>query len=243
MIEVKAKQRPIESAILLDQLTDVGIKSWADQINTDNWVEYLSTDNELAFQLGDLTIYKKGDYHATFYYAFNNTEHSRKYKIVFFAQVQKSTSSNPIFKAGMHQSLIWKAPGFANNFQFSTRFLTKLIESSKEWLMADMKQTFYGRVMWISLLLALYKKYDCYYALFAQNNAKCIIKTENARDIDHYENDIVQPGSMYAYRTVFILKKGIDPRKVLKDPERTLIFTCEKAEKKGIFTSPKVLTE
>lgn len=241
-MKIYAKQR-LEGAILLDQLTDDGIKNWAVRINAPDWVSFLLKDSSLAFKVLGYNVYKKVDGNDTFYFVLNDKQYNQKYTIVFYSQVQKSTSRNKMFKSGMHQSLIWKAPGFAYGVKFAVKFLTTLIDINKELLMTDMKQTFHGRVMWINLLLELFKTYDCYYALSAPSDVKCIIKIDNAMDIDHYEDDIVQPSSEYAYRTAFILKKGIDPRTVLRDPINTRILTCQEAEDLGIFTKPQALTD
>lgn len=241
-----SKQYLSAMAILLDQLTDEDIKQWAESINDTAHVEFLKEGSKKVFNVQDYTVLNKTQRVFSYYFVLNSSERSKKYPIVFYAQVQKSTSRNNMFKQGMHQSLIWKAVGFpfnSSNNSFALDFLEKILSSTNELLMTDMKQTYYGRTMWVRLLQKLYQKYDCYYALSAPSDAKCVVKIEKLKDIDHYEDDIVQPESQYAYRTAFVLKKGTNPKTVLKDPQHTLILTCEEAEDLGAFQKSIPLTK
>lgn len=244
---MKVPTQEIEAAILLDSLGENVIADWAEDINSKRMTDYLRTSGKFAFKVDGISIFKaKGDFNTIYFVPNTDYMYGKYYEIVFYAQVQKSTSRNKMFKAGgMHQSLIWKDPLFSYSTPgFSIKFMTALLSRVNTLLMTDMKQTKYGSAMWVNLLNTLYKTYDCYYALSAPSDAKCIIKIETADDIaKHYVKDIVKKGTGYAYRTAFILKKGTDPRTVLRDPDKTLILTCQEAEELGAFITPSVLTE
>lgn len=242
-MEILAKQRLNAMAILLEDLSDNDIKRWAKDINSDKQVAFLIKNKQLATTINNLPIYKVIGDRRTFYFAQNPGIMGPEYPIVFYAEVVKSTFRNDMFRTGMHQSLIWKAPGFMYGANLSIKFLLFLLKTSKQLLMTDMKQTVYGRNMWIGLLHTVFKTYDCYYALSAPSDAKCIIKIEKEIDIAHYEKDIVQKDYPYAYRTAFILQKGTDPTTILKDPKHTLILTCKEAEELDAFTTPTNLTK
>lgn len=231
----------VEAATFLEDLNDDDIKAWAESINYSDNVSYFITNGKPAFKISNVQINSCRKANTEYYFVLNYEERSN-YDILFFAQIEKSTSRNGLFKRGMHQSLIWKAPGYLYGSNFSVRFLAKLIDIKNELLMTDMKQTVYGRNMWIGMLRALYKNYDCYYALSAPSDAKCIIKIEDVGDITHYEKDIVKKGYPYAFTSAFILKKGLDPKNYLLDPDKTLILTCKEAEELDAFTTPKNLS-
>lgn len=244
-MKILTGKEEIESAFLLDFITDVNINRWAKDINSDDTVDYLFENGKYVFTIDNVPVYRAPNKTGALYFVQNNGLYNSEYDIVFYAQVQKSTSRNKMFKTGgVHQSLIWKDTAFGYKTpRFSVKFLVALLQKVKTLLMTDMKQTSFGSAMWFNLLTTVYKTYDCYYALASPSDAKCIIRIDTEFDIRHYTRDIVQNDMAYAYRTAFILKKGTDPRTVLRDPDKTLILTCQEAEELGAFVTPSVLTE
>lgn len=203
--------------------------------------------NEPFAYLNDEPIYRcynRNNYKILEYFSF--IEKRDNPEIVFYSQVKYNQKRNNLFKPkiGKFQSLVWKKISWQSGTNFAPSFILDILLQDDEELfpmvITDMKQTSYGSAMWIrTLMKAMKRGYKCYYGLSSPSDAKCIIKLTSVDDIvDHYEDDIVNENSAYAYRCALITKPNTKIERLLLDPKHTLILSNKEAEDLDAYTTP-----
>ena len=187
--------------------------------------------------------YNRANYKILEYFSF--IERKSNKEIVFYSQVKYNQKRNNLFKpkVGKFQSLVWKKINWQSGTNFAPHFILDVLlqeDSMFPMILTDMKQTSYGAAMWIrTLAIALKRGYKCYYGLSSPSDAKCIIKLANSNDIaDHYEEDIANESSAYAYRCALITKASTQVESLLLDPNHTLVLTNEEAEELDAYKTP-----
>ena len=226
-------------------------RTWGKQVNAPNMLKAIldAAENQEPFAyVQDEPIFKINRItNIDEYVAFDIIK--KKPQIVFYSQVKPNRTRNNLFKPhiGRYQSMVWKHKPWFNHAYFATDFILGVLLKDSEMnpmVITDMEQTEYGMNMWIhTLIVAMHKGYKCYYGLSTPSDAKCIIRLEDAEDVDvHYDGDIVNEGSQYAYRCALITKPNVDVSTLLQDPNHTLILTNTEAEELGAYTNPEVLT-
>lgn len=226
-------------------------RTWGKQVNAPNMLKAIleAAENQEPFAyVQDEPIFKINRItNIDEYVAFDIIK--KRPQIVFYSQVKPNKTRNNLFKPyiGRYQSMVWKQVRWVNHPRFATSFILDVLLKDSEMnpmVLTDMEQTEYGMTMWIyTLIAAMSRGYKCYYGLSTPSAAKCIIRLEDAEDVDvHYDGDIVNEGSQYAYRCVLITKPNVDVSTLLQDPNHTLILTNTEAEELGAYTNSEVLT-
>lgn len=225
--------------------------TWGKQVNAPNMLKSIleAAEKQEPFALiQDEPVYKINRVtNIDEYVAF--AEIKKKPQIVFYSQVKPNKTRNNLFKPhiGRYQSMIWKHRAWHWHAYFATDFILGVLLKDSEMnpmVLTDMKQTEYGMNMWVhTLIVAMSKGYKCYYGLATPSDSKCIIELEDPYDVDtHYDGDIVNEGSQYAYRCALITKPNVKVETLLQDPAHTLILTNTEAEELGAYTNPEILS-
>lgn len=224
------------------------INNWGDDLNkpaikNDLFKNGIRIDTEIHGQ----TIYmcdNRNGYGYTEYFAVEKDDNDED-QVVFYSQVKKNQKRNNLFKpkVGRYQSLIWKEISWESGTNFASDFMLDVLlkdSSLCPMVITDMKQTIYGGFMWIrTLSSALNAGYNCYFGLSAPTDAKCIIKINSIFEIRrHYNKDILNENSAYAYRCALITRPSTKIESLLLDPKHTLILTNKEAEELGAYEEP-----
>lgn len=238
---------PIEAAVLIPS---DNAHNWGKDLNRPKLKESLFDAVDLSkpyAYLHDEPIYRcynRAGYKILEYFSF--AERKGNKEIVFYSQVKYNQKRNNLFKPkiGKFQSLVWKKVSWQSGTNFAPHFILDILlqeeDSMLPMILTDMKQTSYGAAMWIrTLAIALKRGYKCYFGLSAPADAKCIIQLSSSNDVvEHYEDDIVNENSAYAYRCALITKFSTDVATLLLDPKHTLLLTNEEAEELDAYKTP-----